>query len=57
MRYPVGTRQEAVERTVTSEDQKPFWWVVGVPVRMPFFSGGSFQLTLRDVSRISVKLR
>lgn len=27
------------------------------PVRMPFFSCGSFQLTLRDVSRISVKLR
>lgn len=27
------------------------------PVMMPFFSRGSCQLTLRDVSRISVKLR
>lgn len=38
------------------------YWVyfgseVNVPVRIPFFSFGSLQLTLSEVSRISVKLR
>lgn len=35
------------------------WIPVGtpLPVRMPFFSSGSCQLTFRDVSRMSLKLR
>lgn len=34
-----------------------FTLMLKLPVKRPFFSCGSFQLTFRDVSRISVKLR
>lgn len=46
--------------TGPSEQDKRFSFLVQQehsPVMMPFFSSGSCQLTLSDVSRISVKLR
>lgn len=47
--YPTHWRKKKKREKKSSS-----WYL---PVMMPFFSTGSCQLTLRDVSRISVKLR